>query len=263
MVKGYYSVIQYNPDPSRAEAANVGVVLFCPGDEPLILAKRSEKLSRVKMFFRPEVDKLWRIADAVNANITRLTLKKSEYRSVEEFEQFVRTLANDIKMTLPRVVAVTDAVVDLERLFIELVEMPVAESLRTAEVLPTAINEVFVELARQNKVKRPGRIVVPVINRRINVPYAYRNGALNLVKPTTISQSVNVDDGIIRLAMEGDLINRNKVDGEERKLIVVSAASNRAEDEKRVAPLFREYRVLFVPQNDAIAFADRIRSEAR
>ncbi len=28
--RGYYCLIQYSPDPSRLEAANVGVVLFCP-----------------------------------------------------------------------------------------------------------------------------------------------------------------------------------------------------------------------------------------
>jgi hypothetical protein len=27
---GYYSLIQYCPDAAREEAANVGVVLFCP-----------------------------------------------------------------------------------------------------------------------------------------------------------------------------------------------------------------------------------------
>lgn len=29
-MKGYYSIIQYCPDLSRFEAANVGVLLFCP-----------------------------------------------------------------------------------------------------------------------------------------------------------------------------------------------------------------------------------------
>ena len=28
--KGYYSLIQYCPDLGRLEAANVGVLLFCP-----------------------------------------------------------------------------------------------------------------------------------------------------------------------------------------------------------------------------------------
>jgi len=27
---GYYSLVQYCPDPSRVEAANVGAILFCP-----------------------------------------------------------------------------------------------------------------------------------------------------------------------------------------------------------------------------------------
>lgn len=28
--KGYYSIVQYCPDPSRLEAVNIGLALFCP-----------------------------------------------------------------------------------------------------------------------------------------------------------------------------------------------------------------------------------------
>lgn len=31
--RGYYSLIQFCPDPSRLEAINVGVALFCPDSE--------------------------------------------------------------------------------------------------------------------------------------------------------------------------------------------------------------------------------------
>ena len=29
-IRGYYSIVQYCPDPSRLEAVNIGVALFCP-----------------------------------------------------------------------------------------------------------------------------------------------------------------------------------------------------------------------------------------
>jgi hypothetical protein len=29
-MKAYYSIVQYWPDPSRLEAVNIGVALFCP-----------------------------------------------------------------------------------------------------------------------------------------------------------------------------------------------------------------------------------------
>lgn len=28
--KGYYSILQYVPDPERAEGVNIGLMLFCP-----------------------------------------------------------------------------------------------------------------------------------------------------------------------------------------------------------------------------------------
>jgi len=29
-MRGYYSIVQYCPDPSRLEAVNIGLALFCP-----------------------------------------------------------------------------------------------------------------------------------------------------------------------------------------------------------------------------------------
>ena len=51
--KGYYSLIQYCPDLSRLEAANVGVLLFCP-ERQFIQARVSHNNDRIRRFFSPE-----------------------------------------------------------------------------------------------------------------------------------------------------------------------------------------------------------------
>jgi hypothetical protein len=70
-MKGYYSVMQYCPDPSRAQAANVGVVLLT--EQPGIGVRTSQTFARVKRFFKPDESRLARIMDAVRANATRIS----------------------------------------------------------------------------------------------------------------------------------------------------------------------------------------------
>jgi hypothetical protein len=66
---GYYFLIQYCPDHSRQEAANVGVVLFCP--EPFYLKARTARGNgRIRRFFRP-VDPDWDRINSVNRSIER------------------------------------------------------------------------------------------------------------------------------------------------------------------------------------------------
>ena len=44
MARGFYSVVQYCPDPFRAEAVNVGLVLLCA--EPHAAARADDRQSR-------------------------------------------------------------------------------------------------------------------------------------------------------------------------------------------------------------------------
>ena len=49
--KGYYSVVQYCRDRSRLEAANTGVLLFCP-ELGYLQARTSRDNARIRRFFR-------------------------------------------------------------------------------------------------------------------------------------------------------------------------------------------------------------------
>jgi hypothetical protein len=119
--RAYYSVIQYCPDLARAESANVGIVLFRPEPQGMYV-RISPTLSRVKRFFRPGKDRLTRIADAANAVKVRLERGGDEFRSVEDLEAYAGATGNDIRLTTPRVVRVTDPARDALRLYSQLVE---------------------------------------------------------------------------------------------------------------------------------------------
>ena len=53
--KGYYSLVQYCPDVARQEAANVGVVLFCP-ELAFLEARLASSNHRIRRFFGEEAD---------------------------------------------------------------------------------------------------------------------------------------------------------------------------------------------------------------
>ena len=167
-MKGYYSVMQYCPDPSRGEAANVGVVLLT--EQPSIAVRTSETFARVKRFFKPDDSRLARIMDAVRANATRLQQSIEEVRTFEDLNHFARTMGNDIRLTAPLVVRIDDIERNLNDLYLELVDDGNAARVRRATVLPTVINQAFEDLARVNKIIRPGSITVPLLGRKLQIP---------------------------------------------------------------------------------------------
>ena len=50
--RGYYTIVQYCPDPSRLEAANIGVLLFCHS-WAFCQVVMSDNHQRVERFFGP------------------------------------------------------------------------------------------------------------------------------------------------------------------------------------------------------------------
>lgn len=117
---GYYSLIQYCPDASRAEAANVGVLLFCP-DLRYIDAKVSRGNDRIARFFHRGTFDAERINAAKQAIVSRLEVERDAFRTLDDLQRFIDTRANEIIVTTPRPVKVRDAAEDLTRLFSELV----------------------------------------------------------------------------------------------------------------------------------------------
>lgn len=68
----------------------------------------------------------------------------------------------------------------------------------------------------------PPEIEIPMLGRRLKVPYAYRNGMLNLVKPQRFVLPDRARLTATNLAVEGDLLQSQPVGGQKCRLIVVS-----------------------------------------
>lgn len=140
--KGYYCLVQYCPDIARAEAANVGVVLFAP-DHGFIRARVSDNNKRIRKFFGDEADNYQHLNAMKNALVQRIEVEKAEFGLLENLQQFVETRANKVILTNPKPVKVFNPEDDLNALFQELVEHPIKDLTVRAELTrSTAIKEI-------------------------------------------------------------------------------------------------------------------------
>lgn len=260
---GYYSLIQYCPDPSRAEAANVGVLLFCPALR-FLDARTAHGNDRIRRFFRRQGTDLDRINVMKRSIERRLRSDADSFKTIEDLQHFVESRGNDILLTAPRPIKVEDGPSDLARLFDELVGGR-ARSERTSARIPE-LEKKLLPLIEDGRVTRNEQVKVPVLGTTLKAPYAYRNGVLNLIAPQVFPLD---EEGLRRkagqLAIAGDLLWKHDAEGEQHRLVVISAtpvAQASETNEHAVRPLFDEYNVRFVPRSEIPAFTDEVRASA-
>ncbi len=263
MAKAMYSVVQYCPDRFRAEAVNVGLVMLAP-DLHVTRVRITGNHDRVKRLFGTTKSNLRNLRIAVQSLKSRIDDHPTCFESFGDLSSFAATRANDLRLTDPRLAIVKDFDADFDRLFESLVEMRTTKSLSTsspAEVLPPSLGDVFYRLQSSHRIWRPGKIMVPVYNRTIEVPYAYRNGVVNYVVPHVFPATKRAESQAALLAVNGDLIRKHPDSGEKRQLIVVSTQETPKQAkqvEEHVVPLFKEYSVRLVRPDDADSFASEI-----
>ncbi len=119
--RGYYSLIQFCPDPARAEVANLGVILFCP-DLGFLDVRMAPNNDRVRQFFGEGSFDDWALSSGKQALCARLCADGEEFRTVADLERFAQTRANELILTSPRPVKVVDPERDLDTLYADLVQ---------------------------------------------------------------------------------------------------------------------------------------------
>lgn len=263
--KGYYSVIQYCPDASRQEAANIGVLLLCP-DIQFVRARTAAGNDRVRRFFKGQPIDLKRVNAAKRAIEHRVETDSDRFRTPDDLVRFVETRGNDIVLTPPRPVTVMDAEQEIDQLFEELVG---GRSRRDKGDDFPEVDAVFRRPSLEGRILFKQEVSVPVSERRLSVPYAFHNGVFNLVKPHWFrleeGKATRATSTAMLLAIEGDLIARHPVDGQRRKLIVMPAFEPSAEAtglRHRVDSVLSEYKVRVVHRDELGSFADEIEREA-
>lgn len=262
-LKGYYSVIQYCPDRSRMEVANIGVLLLCP-ETRFVKVRMDTGNDRVAKFFgRKSFDKA-RLNAAKQSIEHRVEMDPASFSTPEDLVRFMDSRGNDLLLTTPRSTTVQDPEAELGWLFQELVGG--RERRATEPVGIPSLDEVFQRSTLQGRVILNPTVIVPIVGRSLTVPYAYQNGVLNLVKPQQFSANERTaSETAERLAIEGDLLYRYPDGEQSRKLIVVTVyqSSEGVTDlRERVDAILGEYPVRVVHEDQIEAFADEVERTA-
>lgn len=265
--RALYSIIQYIPDSGRAEGANAGVVLFVPSAAPAgrIEIRISPTLERVRQFFKPNKRQLRRVELGIESLKHRLELARAEFEDEGQFEQFVASRADAVRLTKPRPAVVTDPRAELDELYAELVGDPdVKERVAPKHVsLPPRVAEVFGRLEAERRAWRPKPLRVPGVRRPFEVSLAYQNGVTNYVRTESLANRNKAEGLLPQLGFNGQLISQHPIDEQKGKLVVLSTdpAADR-ETEERFRDTLEEFNVRFIPYQEAEEFAEDVEKTA-
>lgn len=103
--RGYSSLIQYCPDYSRLEVANIDVALFCP-ELRFLKARMANGGDRIRRFFHDRKLHLARIEEKKAAIAERIELARTDLITLEDLKDFIVSRGNDILLTPARPVKV-------------------------------------------------------------------------------------------------------------------------------------------------------------
>lgn len=245
--KGYYCLIQYCPDLSRLEAANIGVVLCCP-ERGFLRAKIAQDNDRIRRFFGSE-DNDWTQINAIkNAIVNRLEVTGTDFKTIDDLTTFISTRASEVQLTAPRPMKVSEPAKDLDDLFEELVGGRSRQPLKySAPPVEKALERTFRDSGVEELIRRDVTVTVPAFHKSLTVPYGFKNGRFNLIQPVRFQQpqELRVLDVACRHAVEGRSLYENPDEklGELKLIVVGSFAPESAEYRKIVSDILKTNEV--------------------
>jgi hypothetical protein len=258
----YFSLIQYCPDPARAEAVNVGVTLFAPALG--CIARVANSSDRIRAVFGRRAIDADRIKSDKYAIAQRLESEGSLLPDLASFAQFVGSFANELRVTPPRPIRLAGRPDELlERLFVRLVSEP--RPAREAPALLPEMEQLLRKPLMADRIDVNVKVLVPDMGKQLDVPYAYQNGVYNLIKPHRFS----ADPGravhmAVTLAAEGNLIYQEERPTQ-RQLVVVPILRASASDpglEVRLGRIFWKHHVKMIPRANVDQLVEEIERTA-
>jgi len=197
--RGYYSLIQFCPDPSRLECVNVGVALFS-NDERRLQVRMSKNSQRIRRVFGTHNTAFVRRAQrSIEGQLQRL-----QFTEVAEFEAYIERRANVIQMTKPRSVCIENLEQDTDELFTRLVGEEVAHH---RQRIDRVLTERLAQAGIADLVKEIGDVEIPGCKKSIRAQYGYQNGRFNLVTPMLFDPKPDaIFAKLGKSALEGQLL---------------------------------------------------------
>jgi hypothetical protein len=242
MSSTYYSVMQFFPDLGRFEAVNVGVVVMNE-DASELRVRTTQELPGVGKCFGLDA---WRVACAISAaKSMEIRLLGERFKSMAEFEHFLRSRGNDIQFTVPSWMRAENLDEAVNSLFDEVVTRPDRSNVETSgRRVPPQLQALFARLGEQHpdRTRVKPRLSTMHAGLEIKADYAFKNGIWNIVKAERIpSKTKDIDKLALRLHALGELIHCDVSNYEDAQLIVVGApaTAERREAEQHITTLLQ------------------------
>jgi hypothetical protein len=257
--QGFYTLIQYSAAPERHEFVNIGVALFVP-DRRFVAARFSRTQRRVERLFGRQSKGF---LDAIKAGFARrLEVEFAERFDVERLNSFAKTRANNIRITRILPIRVNNPRDDLDELFDTLVGDD-AQGRRLPKVT-FELRRRFERAGVAKFLQKPLPIRLPQ-GVTIEVPFAYRNGAFNLIDPVRLSGDANeaLAQASVRAIESQWLRQHSREQGEPAELVVIGEfAGQKKRFVSAVNQLMQERDVRFYDMKNLEPLINDIRETA-
>lgn len=253
MLKGFFSIIQYSPDPAHSEAINIGILLTVP-ELNYLDVKITTNYTRIKnvLVGKQHLDFLKTTLQTFEQTITSL---KNKLLATSELDKFIKTRAHEVRLTSLRDIKVHDPAGTLNKLFEQLVPV-IEQKKQEVETIPFPLIDSILRSPKFSMImKYDVTVTLPLSGRKFNAPYSYVNGRTNLIKPQTIKSF----DSAEKLAAEGEII-KHKLDSQ---LIVIPRITMPEPDAvKNICEFFSIMNVPCYTEDTIDALYEKIEHEA-
>ncbi|WP_417746714.1 DUF3037 domain-containing protein [Rosistilla oblonga] len=239
-------MIQFCPDTTRLETANLGVALFCAEREFLGTLMSPNNSRIIQMFGRGQRD-LKRLKAVKQSLEQTIQKQRDELCDLEQIQKFASLHVNHLRMTrfMPCRIASTPEE-ELQTLFNELVELQRDEDDKHSPTINRMLDAVFSQQEFSSYIRRDVEVDVPIFRTRDTVPYAYQNGRLNLIKPVEFAtRRSSVISKASRNAVEGKSIYENPDEeyGELQLVVVGSFEKTKPSEVETAKRIFEDHQV--------------------
>lgn len=236
--KGYYSLIQFCPDPSRLEGVNIGILIYSPETERVEFRLTDNNQRIRKIFGKQDWSFLARARESVKHR-----LRSERFACVTDLESFISKRANFIQLTPLRPMKISEIERDASALWERLVG---PERTERKPRIATHLSQKFFEAGVADLVKKSVSIDIPEFSKPLRMPFGYQNGRFNLIAP--IQFKPDAEDILAKAgksAIEGQLLynNRDPKYGDMRLVVVADFAEGNKSSEGIVKRIFDEHEV--------------------
>lgn len=262
--KGYYSLIQYCPDAGRLEAANVGLLLFCP-EQMFLRAKTVSGNRRIIKFFGSEGHDWARINSFKHGLEKRLEIESADIKSLTDLERFISLRANFLQISQPRSVTVRDPDKDLESLFVEFMGEPIKHT--STKTLRRLLKDKISNAGLNDIVYPDIEVQVPITKKKLEIPVGFQNGRFNLINPVRFEteEPQQAFNTACRYAVEGQSLyeHQDPQFGDVQLIVVGKFRSNDTESPSIVKKVLEDHRVKLYRFSKLPELVDEIRRTAK